>query len=147
MRVPWLVRWPGHVPAGRTDENSVISGVDWLPTLCAITGAKINANDFDGEDTSAAWLGKGSHVRIKPLLWKTSSSGSESFIREGRWKLRHPTRKKDGELELYDIVADPDESKNVAAKHPDIVKKLSAKVEGWVITLPKEYIKADDKQD
>ena len=56
-------------------------------------------------------------------------------------------RKKDGELELYDILADPCESKNLAAQHPDIVKKLSAKVEAWVITLPKEYIKADDKQD
>ena len=147
VRVPWIVRWPGHVPAGRTDEQSVLSGADWLPTLCSIVGVKINAADFDGEDTSAAWLGKAPHVRTKLLLWKTSSSGSESFIREGRWKLRHPTRKKDGELELYDIVADPAESKNVAAKHPDIARKLSAKVEAWVITLPKEYIKADDKQD
>ena len=39
VRVPWIVRWPGHVLAGRTDERSVISGVDWLPTLSAITGA------------------------------------------------------------------------------------------------------------
>lgn len=147
VRVPFIVRWPGHVPAGRTDDQSVLSGADWLPTLCAITGVKINAADFDGEDTSAAWLGQGPHVRSKPLLWKTSSPGSESFIREGQWKLRRPTRKKDGEIELYDIVADPAESKNVAAQHPDIVKRLSAKVEAWVATLPKEYLKSDDKQD
>ena len=147
VRVPWLVRWPGHVPAGRTDEQSVISGVDWLPTLCAIAGVKLNAADFDGEDTSAAWLGKAPHVRTKPLLWKTSSPGSESYIREGQWKLRHPTRKKDGELELYDIVADPAESKNLAAQHPDIVKKLSVKVEAWVSALPKEYLKTGDKLD
>ena len=83
VRVPWIVRWPGHVPAGRTDEQSVLSGADWLPTLCSIVGVKINAADFDGEDTSAAWLGKAPHVRTKPLLWKTSSSGSESFIRDG----------------------------------------------------------------
>ena len=55
--------------------------------------------------------------------------------------------KKDGELELYNITADPAESKNVAAQHPDIVKMLSAKVEAWVATLPKEYIKTDDKLD
>ena len=36
------------------------------------------------------------------------------------------------------------ESKNVAAQHPDIVKRLSAKVEAWVATLTKEYVKADD---
>lgn len=147
VRVPWIVRWPGHVPAGRTDEQSVLSGVDWLPTLCAIAGVTINASDFDGEDTSAAWLGQAPHVRAKPLLWKTSSPGSESFIREGHWKLRHPTRKNGGELELYDLTADPTESQNVAARHPEVVKELSAKVAAWVGTLPKEYNKADDKQD
>jgi N-acetylgalactosamine-6-sulfatase len=147
VRVPWIVRWPGKVPAGRVDEQSVISGADWLPTLCAIAGVKINAADFDGEDASAAWLGKAPHVRTKPLLWKTSSPGSESLIRDGQWKLRLPTRKKDGEVELYDLAADPAESRNLAAQHPDIVKKLSAKLEAWTATLPKEYIKMDDKQD
>ncbi|CAN5600623.1 sulfatase-like hydrolase/transferase [soil metagenome] len=147
VRVPWIVRWPGHVTAGRTDEKSVMSGVDWLPTLCTMTGVKINTADYDGEDTSAAWLGKGPHVRTKPLLWKTSAPGSESLIREGPWKLRHPTRKNGGAVELYDILADPAESKNVAAKHPDVVKKLSATVEAWVATLPKEYLKTNDKDD
>ena len=75
LRVPWIVRWPGHVPAGRVDEQSVISAVDYLPTLCALTGVAINATDFEGEDVSAAWLGKATHTRTKPLLWKTSSPG------------------------------------------------------------------------
>ncbi len=145
VRCPWIVRWPGHVPAKRVDEESVISGVDWLPTLCAMTGVKINANDFDGEDVSAAWLGKASHVRTKPLLWKTSSTGSEAYIRESQWKLRYPTRKNGGELELYDILADPAESQNLVKQYPDIVRKLSARVQAWVATLPKEYEKTDDK--
>jgi len=143
VRVPWIVRWPARVPAGRVDDRSVLSGADWLPTLCALAGVRINAADFDGEDTSAAWLG-GTHVRTKPLLWKTSSPGSSGGIREGRWKLIHPTRKKGGDLELYDIIADPAEANNVAAQHPDIVKDLSAKVMSWVATLPKEYIKVND---
>lgn len=147
VRVPWIVRWPGHVPAGRTDDQSVLSGADWLPTLCSIVGAKINAADFDGEDVSVAWLGKAPHVRSKPLLWKTSSPGSESYIREGQWKLRHPTRKNGGDVELYEIHADPTESQNVAKQHPDVVKTLSAKVERWVSTLPKEYLKTKDKDD
>jgi N-acetylgalactosamine-6-sulfatase len=147
LDVPWVVRWPGQVPAGRVDEQSVISGADWLPTLCAITGVKINDADFDGEDASAAWLGKGPHVRTKPLFWKTSAPGSDSYIREGQWKLAHPMRKNGGELELFDLTADPAESNNLAAQHPDIVKKLSAKVEAWVATLPKEYLKTGDRQD
>ncbi len=147
VRCPWIVRWPGVVPAGRVDEQSVLSGTDFLPTICALTGVKIDLAEFDGEDTSAAWLGKAPHVRSKPLLWKTSSPGSEALIRDGQWKLRFPTRKKDGELELYDLIADPAESDNLAEKHPDIVKKLSAKVEAWIATLPKDYVKSKDKDD
>ncbi|MBL8809428.1 MAG: sulfatase-like hydrolase/transferase [Planctomycetaceae bacterium] len=147
VRVPWIVRWPGHVPAGQVDEQSVLSGADWLPTLCSITGTEINQSDFDGEDTSAAWLGKNRHVRSKPLLWKTSSAGSEAFIREAQWKLRRPTRRKDGELELYDLIADPNESRNVAADHPEIARQLDAKLAQWVSTLPKDYLKAKDNED
>jgi N-acetylgalactosamine-6-sulfatase len=144
---PWIVRWPGVVPAGRVDDQSVLSGADFLPTLCAITGVKINIADFDGEDASAAWLGKAPHVRTKPLLWKTSSPGSDALIRDGQWKLRLPTRKKDGEIELYDLATDPAESNNLAEKHPEIVKKLSAKLEAWTSTLPKEYEKTKDKEE
>lgn len=147
VRVPWIVRWPGHVPAGKVDEQSVLSGVDWLPTLCSIAGIRINEADFDGENTSAAWLGKGTHVRSKPLLWKTSSPGSEAFIRESRWKLRRPTRRRGGELELYDLITDPSESTNVASKHPEIVRKLDARLAEWVATLPKDYLKTKDKED
>lgn len=145
--VPWIVRWPGQVPAGRTDSESVISGVDWLPTLCAITGIKIDTADFDGEDASAAWLGKATHVRTKPLFWKVSNPGGDCTIRDGQWKLLSPMRKNSGVVELYDLTADPAESKNIAAQHPEIVARLSEKVAVWVATLPKEYIKTADKED
>ncbi len=146
IRVPWIVRWPGHIPANRVDEKSVISGADFLPTLCSLTGLTINVNDFDGEDASAAWLGKTEHVRAKPLLWKTSSTGSDAGIRDGQWKLIYPTRKKGTEIALYNIVTDPTERQNLVSKHPDIVNRLSARVEAWVSTLPKEYIKTDDNE-
>jgi N-acetylgalactosamine-6-sulfatase len=147
VRIPFIVRWPGHVPVGRVDEKSVCSGADWLPTICQITGTPLPKIEFDGEDVSAAWLGKETHVRTKPLLWKTSAPGSEAGIREAQWKLIHPTRKNGGDMELYDIVADPAESNNVAAQHPDLVKKLSTTVEAWVDSLPKAYVKTKDKDD
>lgn len=147
VRVPFILRWPGHVPVGRTDNDSVLSGADWLPTLCNITGTPFNATDFDGEVATEAWLGQKPHVRAKPLFWKTSTAGSESVIREGPWKLVHPTRKRAGDTELYNVLADPAEEQDIAAKHADIVKQLSSKVEAWVATLPKDYIKANDKQD
>jgi len=142
VRIPLIVRWPGHVPAARVDEKSVVSLADWLPTLCAITGTKINAADFDGEDASKAWLGADFN-RTKPLLWKTSAPQSPGTIRDGQWKLHHPNGKR-GEIELYDVPADPGEIKNLAAQHPDVVKRLSAKLEAWQTTLPKSYDKSDE---
>lgn len=143
VRIPFIVRWPGHTPAGRVDETSVISGADWLPTLCALTGTKINTADFDGEDASAAWLGKAPHIRSKPLMWKTSSPKSNPSIRFENWKLHASDRKK-VESELYDLATDPAESINLAAQHPDIVKKLSVMLETWTATLPKDYDKTND---
>jgi N-acetylgalactosamine-6-sulfatase len=147
VRVPFIIRWPGHVPVGRTDEKSVCSLADWLPTLCQITGTPLPEIAFDGEDVSAAWLGKQVHVRKKPLLWKTSSPGSDACSRDGPWKLIYPERKNGGPLEQFDVLSDPAESQNLAAKHPDIVKKLSTTVEAWVSTLPKEYVKTKDKEN
>lgn len=145
VRVPLIVRWPGRVPAGRVDEASVISGIDWLPTLCSLAGIRIEAAEFSGEDVSAAWLGK-THSRTKPLFWKTSNPRSEIAIRDGQWKLHDPHRKR-GEVELYDVPNDPGEMHNLAAARPEIVRALAAKIEAWNATLPKDYLKTDDKND
>jgi N-acetylgalactosamine-6-sulfatase len=145
VRVPFIIRWPGHAKPGRVDKNSVTSGIDWLPTLCALAGIPINSADFEGEDVSAAWLGN-ERRRSKPLLWKTSSTRSESAIRDGQWKLLLPFGKR-GEVELFDIVADPAERNNLAAQRADVVAVLRERLERWNATLPTEYIKTGDKQD
>jgi N-acetylgalactosamine-6-sulfatase len=145
VRIPFIVRWPGHVTAGRVDEKSVLSGADWLPTLGTLAGAKFNAADCDGENTAAAWLGQ-PFTRSKPLLWKTSSPRAGVAIREADWKLHWPNGNR-GDVELYDLARDAREAQNVAAQNPGVVKSLTAKVEQWNATLPTEYIKADDKLD
>jgi len=144
VRAPFILRWPGQIPAGRVDEHSVMSGIDWMPTLCALTGAKLPA-DFDGENTLAAWLGRKPHDRTKPLLWKTSSAGAEVAIRVDQWKLHLGGRR--SETGLYDVVSDPAESVNLAAKHPDVVKSLRAQAEAWNVKLPTEYDKTGAKED
>ncbi len=143
VRIPFIVRWPGRIPSGRVDETSVISGADWLPTLCSLTGTPINAVDFDGLDAGAAWLGK-DFTRYNPLFWKAGGNAPTS-IRDGQWKLHHPNNKR-GELELYDIATDPAESSNLALQHPAIVKQLTTKIEAWHATLPKDadQLKGDD---
>lgn len=145
VRVPFIVRWPGHVPAGRIDERSVISGIDWLPTVCALAGTPVNADLYDGEDTSAAWLG-GDHVRTKPLFWKTSNPRSEIGIREGQWKLHFPNRNR-GEVELFDLEADREEQHNLAAERPEVVAALTSRIKAWDATLPTSYEKTQDRED
>ena len=56
-----------------------------------------------------------------------------------------PMRKNGTKLALYDIINDPTEKQDLASKHPDVVQTLSKKIRDWTSTLPKEYIKTDDK--
>ncbi|WP_373047004.1 arylsulfatase [Vulgatibacter sp.] len=58
LRVPFLIRWPGHVPAGRV-SNEIVHGVDMFPTLARLTGARVPRDRIiDGVDQSAFFLGR-----------------------------------------------------------------------------------------
>lgn len=146
IRLPFLARWPDKVPANRVDDTTVLCGVDMLPTLCAIGGAKLPAGAaLDGEDVSAALLGK-SLVRQRPLLWEYGRNET-SFkfapgrdrspnlaVRDGRWKLL--INADSTQTELYDLAADPEEKQNLAEQHPDEAARLSAHVLAWRKSLP-----------
>jgi len=143
IRLPFIVRWPGRVPAGRVDEKSVIAGVDWLPTVCALTGATVEAGQFDGEDVSDVWRGK-ERARARDLFWKISRPNSPVAMRRGNWKLYQPHR---GPAELYDLAADPGERADVAARHPAVVKELAAALQRWNAQLPAKYEKGSARDD
>lgn len=142
IRVPFLVRWPGHVPAGRVDDTSVVAAVDFLPTLSQLAGITPPAGHvLDGEDVSDILLGA-SRSRRTPLLWEWRFRiMGEPFhrspmlaIREGDWKLLlNPDRSR---VELYDIPRDPTQLNNVAEHHADVVERLAAQVLAWQQTLP-----------
>lgn len=144
VRVPFIIRWPGHVKAGHKDTENVISGIDWLPTLCAIAGIKELPKQLDGEDVSDIWLGK-SRERTKPLFWKTSAPNSSPAMREGKWKL-HLNKRRRKRVELYDLSKDPSESRNIAEQNPKVVAQLSAKLKAWVAELPKSYEKKEKRK-
>jgi N-acetylgalactosamine-6-sulfatase len=142
IRTFGLVRWPGHVAAGRVEETSVIAGVDWLPTVCKLAGVTVpDSVKPDGEDVSDIWLGA-SRPRHTTLHWEWlfDVKGGGDYqppmlaVRDGAWKLfvshdgSHP--------QLYNIPQDPSELKDVAADHPDVVKDLTAKAIGWQKSLP-----------
>ena len=142
LRVPFIIRWPGKVKAGRVDEESVCSFIDWLPTLAAITGIKELPAKLDGEDISNIWFGK-SRARTKPLFWQVSSKNGQPSMREGKWKLHFG---KNNKVELYDLSVDPAESKNVALENPKVLASLSQKLKEWKAELPEDYEKLDKKK-
>ncbi len=144
LRVPFFARWPGRIPAGRVDDTTVASAVDLFPTLCALAGAAPSAGD--GEDLSAALLGT-PVARKTPLFWEygrnedafayPKAAGDRSpnvAMLEGSWKLLVQA---DGKgAELYDLAADPNEKTDVAARHPDVTRSLTAKALAWRASLP-----------
>ena len=146
IRVPFIVRWPAKIPAGHLDETTVMCGIDYLPTLCALLGANVPEDLApDGQDMSAAWRGTPQR-RDRPLMWDMRFRVTGHVIhrspmlaiRDGQWKLlMNPDRSR---LELFDIVADPSEMKNVADFHPDIVDRLAKKILTWRATVPLSLI-------
>src|SRR5581483_6905453 len=58
IRMPFIVRWPGRVPAGRVDDRAVLTAVDLFPTICALTGAAVPRDaHLDGLDVSPTLRG------------------------------------------------------------------------------------------
>ncbi len=140
VREPFIVRWKGTTPAGRVDKESVLSAVDWLPTLCALAGVDA-PKGLPGQDVSRAFRGE-SIERKDALLWENRfpvyghvlDKSPILAIREGRWKLLlNPDRSR---VELYDIPADPSEMQNLAAAEPKVVERLAARALAWQKTLP-----------
>lgn len=142
VRVPFIVKWPNHIPEATVDTISVVSGVDFLPTIGKLCGIEISKNfEIDGEDMSSSWLGK-PQERGKPLFWEWRFSiegrhldkSPMLAIRQGRWKL---LMNPDGSrIELYDLILDPSELQNRREEEPDIVKDLSQQLMDWKRTLP-----------
>lgn len=134
IRMPFIVRWPGKVPAGMVDGTTVVCAVDMIPSLSAIAGAEL-PKDYrsDGEDMSRALLGKPVE-RNSDLMW--SFGHNEHFnkpgkvyhqspalaIRRGNWKMLVSP---DGEAaELYDLSADPNETTDLSPAHPGLIAEL-----------------------
>ncbi len=131
MRLPCIMRWPDRISAGNRCD-AITSAMDFYPTLAAIGGADIPDNRvIDGHD-------------IRPLMFSGGQGESpyEAYfyymcnrleaVRRGRWKLH--VGKRFGEeyrdiQELYDLEADPGESKNLYAEKPKVVAELTELLE------------------
>ena len=143
--MPFIVIWPGHVEAGRIDTRSVVSGVDFLPTISKLCRIDIDEDwKLDGEDISDILLGT-SREREKALMWRNAISESHFpytqyhkspmlSIRKGPWKLLVNPDSTD--VELYYIPDDPAEFNNLAMQKPDIVRPMMHELMDWHGSLP-----------
>ncbi len=121
LRVPCLAWWPGRVPAGRVCDE-FISTLDVLPTFAVLVGTDCQ-HAVDGHDVSAVLLGQDGARSPRTTLYSLyaiKQNRLESF-REGRWKLHLTTPP-----QLFDLSRNPAESPDVAARHAEVVQRLSA---------------------
>lgn len=140
IRVPFIARWPGVVPAGKVDRNAVLTAVDLLPTFIALAGGEPpKGYRPDGQNMVPALRG-GPFERDKPIFWEWAQARNnpETWphlgIRAGKWKLLRNDEL--GRVELYDIEGDWAETTNVSAEHPETVRKLTRQLHAWKNTLP-----------
>lgn len=121
IRVPMLLRWPGHVPAGRVSDE-VWTQWDLLPTLAEIAQQPVTS-PIDGRSVLAAWEG-GAAPKRDYLYWDYGHVRGTYLqaLRRGDWKAVRPGPGKP--LELYDLRYDGAESQDVADRHPEVVKEL-----------------------
>jgi arylsulfatase A-like enzyme len=131
LRIPLIVRRPGHVPAGKVVDDPVIN-TDWLPTLLEMTGQPIPSG-LDGISFAHCLAGQAAPPQ-RALFWHfphytNQGSRPSGAMREGSWML---VEYYDGQKsELYDLATDPSEKVDLAAQHPERVEKMSASLETW----------------
>ncbi len=141
IRVPFIVRWPGSIPAGKVDNETIISGVDLLPTFCSLAGVDYTKMNPDGQDMTPALFGTPTK-RTNPLMWEFRFSPWGRLLqdspvlamRDGDWKLM---MNPDGSrVELYNLKDNWCEVDNLASENKEIVKRMSKQVLEWHKSLP-----------
>ncbi|MHC4252762.1 MAG: sulfatase family protein [Planctomycetota bacterium] len=137
QRLPFIARWPGVIPEGR-ECSQLAASIDLLPTFAALAGAEAPADRIiDGKNIAPLMLcEEGATTPRDSFLYYFRDQ--LDAVRSGKWKLfvgrmgRPPGEDKRRRMEveeLYDLEADPGETRNVYDQHPEVVAELMAKVE------------------
>jgi arylsulfatase A-like enzyme len=150
VRTPFIISAPGRLPAGRV-EKRMISSLDLMPTLADLAGVRPPAQ-AEGTDLMPYLTGRRSGQLHDILFWRM---GPNHAVREGRWKLlvvnkADSVQSMDEVLGapvpdgvkaevsplgqwvlLFDLEADPGERRDLAALHPEIVRRLQARFAEW----------------
>ena len=137
-RAPFIVRWPGKVPADAVNDTSILSGLDFLPTVCHLTGTPHDKNVFEGHDVADIWLG-GDRIPERFLYWKKRYPTALY----GDWK--YHVNRSEGD-ELYDLATDPNETMNVIDTKPKQAATMLKVITAWDESLPMLSAKSAPQQ-
>ena len=142
IRSPFYIRWPAQIDAG-TRVEKVSAHIDVMPTLLEAAQATLPSDHpFDGRSILPLLKGDSANWPDRSLILQIHR-GDEPIplhhiaVREQRWKLVHPTGFGNSSmapnvpLELYDMVSDPAETKNLFEEHPEIANRLTQTYENW----------------
>jgi arylsulfatase A len=135
IRVPGIVCWPGHIPSGIVSDD-MVHMTDLFPTLLAAAGSQPDpAWHVDGVNLLPVWTGEAS-APDRTLFWEWRVEGSNQLAAmRGHLKLVVTSG---GKPELFDVVADPAERRNIAAEHPEMVQRLERELNDWLATAIKD---------
>jgi arylsulfatase A len=135
IRVPGVVRWPGHVPSGRVSQ-AIVHMTDVFPTFLAAAGAEPEpAWKVDGRNLLPVWEGK-AKTPERTLFWEWRTEGSRQLAAmRGNLKL---VVTGDNAPELFDVANDPGERRSVLAEHPELAKQLRKELNDWLKTETNE---------
>jgi uncharacterized sulfatase len=136
VRTPVILRWPGQTRAGR--YNDLVATIDLAPTILTACGVRVPAQML-GLNLLDVAAGRGRlkrdaifgeiYVHTSTNLKNPRIDITHRWVREGDWKLIWPADNKN--IELFNLAADPHEKNNLAAKHPDRVKRLRQRIEDF----------------
>lgn len=121
VRSPFFIRWPAKIKAGTT-VREIAGAIDLLPTLTQLAGVKrVGSKPLDGRD-------------ISPLLFGTARDWSDRQIishQNGSVSVRTQRYRLDRAGALFDMVADPGQTTDVSARHPEVAAQLTQAVASW----------------
>jgi arylsulfatase A-like enzyme len=126
IRVPLLVRWPGHTAPGSVSAHVGYFG-DFMATFAEFAGVAAPPK-VDSISFVPTLAGKAAQQKQHEYLyWEFYEGASSQAVRMGNWKgIRSPMGK--GEIQLYDLGSDPGEQHDLAAKHAEVVALITAKM-------------------
>lgn len=129
VRVPFVMAWPGKLPAGK-NSDLVVSSVDVFATSLALAGVPMPTDKkYDSVNLLPFLLGEKSGAAHERLFWRNANQ-AQSAVREGDWKLvRH--RGAETRDELYHLRNDVSEARDLAGEQRAIAAKLGAALDAW----------------